>query len=398
MQTICTASSISCLAPDQSPMTTPKVLVVEDESITAMDIAETLADLNYEVVDVVDTGELAIAAAHQYQPDIILMDIVLQGDMTGTQAAATIQKDLQIPIIYLTAYTDAKTLEQARSTEPFGYILKPIKSTDLHSTLMMALARHHANKRQIQEAIDQQVELLKQLRGRYVSMVSHELRQPLTQVSSSAELLSLYGESLSDEEREQCLLFIQQAVSNMTDLIKELSFFARSESGTFEHNPHWMDVSAFCRELETELRFGLPTTLILDFLYPSKSVYGNLDPRLLRHTFVNLISNAIKYSVEGGVITVILRQTETAVIFEVTDQGIGIPVKDQEKLFQMFHRANNVGTVVGTGLGLAIVKNCVELMNGQIKLHSIEGEGSTFTVILPKGSPDPSHDLSEVVS
>ncbi len=385
MYTTYTANSTSCLVPDRSVMTTPKILVVEDESITAMDIAETLADLNYDVVDVVDTGELAIAAAHKYQPDIILMDIVLQGDMTGTQAAAIIQRDLQIPIIYLTAYTDPKTLEQARSTEPFGYILKPIKSADLNSTLMMALARHDANKRQLQQALNQQVELLKQLRGRYVSMVSHELRQPLTQVSSSAELLSLYGDSLSDEEREQCLLFIQQAVSNMTDLIKDLSFFSRSESGTFEYNPHWMDVSAFCRELEIELRFGLPQSLTLDFLYPSKLIFGNLDPRLLRHIFVNLVSNAIKYSVEGGVVTVILRQTETNITFEVIDQGIGIPAKDQEKLFEMFHRADNVGTVVGTGLGLAIVKNCVELMRGQIKLHSVEGEGSTFTVILPKG-------------
>ena len=376
-------------------MTLPKILVVEDESITAMDIAETLADLNYDVVDVVDTGELAIASAHEYKPDLVLMDIVLQGDMTGIEAAAIIQKDLQIPIIYLTAYTDPKTLEQARNTEPFGYILKPIKSADLQSTLMMALARHNANKRQLQQALDQQVEYLKQLRGRYVSMVSHELRQPLTQVSSSAELLSLYGDNLSDAERDQCLLFIQQAVSNMTDLVKDLSFFSRSESGTFECNLHWMDVSAFCHELEVELRFNLSPSLTLDFLYPPTPIYGNLDPRLLRHILVNLISNAIKYSVTGGSVTVILSQTERDLIFEVIDQGIGIPVKDQERLFEMFHRANNVGTVVGTGLGLAIVKNCVELLAGKIKFYSVEGQGSTFMVSLPKGSAETSlNDLS----
>ncbi|MEI6428688.1 MAG: ATP-binding protein [Pseudanabaena sp. ELA607] len=376
-------------------MTLPKILVVEDESITAMDIAETLADLNYDVVDVVDTGELAIASAHEYKPDLILMDIVLQGDMTGIEAAAIIQKDLQIPIIYLTAYTDPKTLEQARNTEPFGYILKPIKSADLQSTLMMALARHNANKRQLQQALDQQVEYLKHLRGRYVSMVSHELRQPLTQVSSSAELLSLYGDNLSDAERDQCLLFIQQAVSNMTDLVKDLSFFSRSESGTFECNLHWMDVSAFCHELEVELRFNLSPSLTLDFLYPPTPIYGNLDPRLLRHILVNLISNAIKYSVTGGSVTVILSQTESDLIFEVIDQGIGIPVKDQERLFEMFHRANNVGTVVGTGLGLAIVKNCVELLAGKIKFYSVEGQGSTFMVSLPKGSAETSlNDLS----
>jgi len=97
----------------------------------------------------------------------------------------------------------------------------------------------------------------------------------------------------------------------------------------------------------------------------------------------NLLSNAIKYSPQGGKITLTLSCEENQVVFQVQDQGIGIPEADQSKLFESFSRAGNVGTIAGTGLGLSIVKKCVDLHKGEITVKSEIGVGTTFTVKLP---------------
>ncbi|MGH2414554.1 MAG: sensor histidine kinase, partial [Microcystaceae cyanobacterium] len=113
-----------------------------------------------------------------------------------------------------------------------------------------------------------------------------------------------------------------------------------------------------------------------------KSFWG--DGGLLRQIFVNLISNAIKYSPDGGDIEFHLIENDLQVIFDIKDKGIGIPIKEQENLFQAFSRGSNVDTIPGTGLGLAIAKVCVELHGGDITLESQVGKGTRVTVTLPK--------------
>lgn len=110
---------------------------------------------------------------------------------------------------------------------------------------------------------------------------------------------------------------------------------------------------------------------------------GLYDEKLLRHIFSNLLSNALKYSPGGGQVGFRVRREEDATVFEVTDQGFGIPPGEVAHLFESFHRASNVGAIQGTGLGLAIVKNAVEKHGGGIEVKSRLGEGTTFTVRLP---------------
>jgi len=123
-------------------MAKTSVLVVEDESIVAKDIQQSLIKLGYTVVGTASTGEKALALANELRPDIILMDIMLKGPMSGIDASAVIKKDLAIPVIFLTAYADESTLSKAKVTEPFGYIIKPFKEIDLHTSIEMALYKH----------------------------------------------------------------------------------------------------------------------------------------------------------------------------------------------------------------------------------------------------------------
>ncbi len=132
-------------------MAKTSVLVVEDESIVAKDIQQSLIKLGYNVVGTASTGEKALALANELRPDIILMDIMLKGPMSGIDTAAEVKKEMAIPVIFLTAYADESTLSKAKVTEPFGYIIKPFKEIDLHTSIEMALYKHGKEKDIVKE-------------------------------------------------------------------------------------------------------------------------------------------------------------------------------------------------------------------------------------------------------
>lgn len=123
-----------------------KILVVEDESIVAKDIQVCLRKLGYEVVGMCSTGESAIEMAKDKEPDLVMMDIMLKGEMNGIQAAGTIRDHSDIPIIFLTAYTDRDTVDKAKETEPYGYIIKPFKEIDIQTAIEIALYKHSKEK------------------------------------------------------------------------------------------------------------------------------------------------------------------------------------------------------------------------------------------------------------
>ena len=123
-------------------MVSARVLVVEDESILALGVKSKLEKIGHKTVEIVDSGEKAIAAAKKHHPDIILMDIVLKGDMDGIEAAKVIKTQLDIPVIYVTAYADEDIVKRAKITEPYGYLIKPFRSEELNANIQMALYKH----------------------------------------------------------------------------------------------------------------------------------------------------------------------------------------------------------------------------------------------------------------
>ncbi|MBU4259376.1 MAG: response regulator, partial [Desulfobacteraceae bacterium] len=123
-------------------MSDTRILVVEDEGIIAKDIKNILSFLGYSVIGIASSGEEAIEKAMEMHPDLVLMDIVLEGDMDGVKAAEHIRDRFDIPVVYLTAYSDDTTLQRAKITEPYGYILKPFQERELYTTIEMALYKH----------------------------------------------------------------------------------------------------------------------------------------------------------------------------------------------------------------------------------------------------------------
>jgi DNA-binding LytR/AlgR family response regulator len=132
-------------------MSKNNILVVEDESIVSKDIQQSLKKLGYNIVGAASTGEKAIELANETKPDLVLMDIMLKGDMSGIETAEKIKETLSIPVIYLTAYADENTLAKAKVTEPYGYIIKPFKEIDLHTSIEMALYKHGKEQEIVKE-------------------------------------------------------------------------------------------------------------------------------------------------------------------------------------------------------------------------------------------------------
>jgi len=127
------------------------ILVVEDEAIVSKDIQQSLKKLGYNVLGTCTMGEKAVELANEIKPDLVLMDIMLKGEMSGIEAAEQIRTQLKIPVIYLTAYADENTLAKAKVTEPYGYIIKPFKEVDLQTSIEMALYKHAKERDIIKE-------------------------------------------------------------------------------------------------------------------------------------------------------------------------------------------------------------------------------------------------------
>lgn len=124
-----------------------RILIVEDESIVAEDIQRSLENMGYSILSIVSSGEEAIEKVKENEPDLILMDIMLDGEIDGIEAADMIRSFSNIPIIFLTAYSDEKILERAKITEPFGYIIKPFKERELQINIEIALYKSEMEKR-----------------------------------------------------------------------------------------------------------------------------------------------------------------------------------------------------------------------------------------------------------
>jgi DNA-binding LytR/AlgR family response regulator len=131
-----------------------KILIVEDEAIVAKDISVCLGKIGYEVLDTFSRAEKALDFLENNKPDLVLMDIMLAGNLSGIEASAKIKEDYDIPVVFLTAYADEKTISKAKVTEPYGYIIKPFKEIDLRTSIEMALYKFKKEKEKL-EGLDQ---------------------------------------------------------------------------------------------------------------------------------------------------------------------------------------------------------------------------------------------------
>ena len=228
---------------------------------------------------------------------------------------------------------------------------------------------------------------LNELKSRFVSMVSHEFRTPLTVIRTSTELLEKYGHLASEEKKQAYFQRIRAAIANMTRLLEDVLVVGKAEAGKLAFNPSAADLTRFCREIINELQHSVGINHQITLVVDGDLEAVSFDQELLRPVLSNLLSNAIKYSDAGSTVEVAIARQNDEVVLAVSDEGIGIPREDQSKLFQLFHRGRNVDTIRGTGLGLAIVQQCITHHQGQVSFTSEENVGTAFYVRFAANQP-----------
>lgn len=255
-------------------------------------------------------------------------------------------------------------------TETFimAYIVDVTADKQLEASLRAALA----NEKE-----------LNQLKTSFTSIVSHEFRTPLSVILSSTELLSVYGERMDLNRRLEKLENITRQVRRLIQLLDDVLMITRSESTGFTFKPAMLNVLTLCEEVLEDIRVGYRQNVAIEFVHEGDCSAVRTDEFLLRRIVQNLVSNAVKYSNDDGVVRVLLNCSDTALTLQVEDHGIGIPERDQSRLFEVFQRAANVGKIQGTGIGLSIVRRAVDACGGTIAFTSVEGKGTTFSVHLP---------------
>ncbi len=234
---------------------------------------------------------------------------------------------------------------------------------------------------------------LNELKSRFVSMVSHEYKTPLTAILSSAELLELFRKSWSEEKVNAHLQKIKRAVETMIEMISDALFLNKMETGRLTVNPNTFELVSFCIMIKDEIQACAPAQKAIEFSSTVTSALVSVDNKFLRYIFTNLLSNAVKYSFADTTIHFDVTIDGQKGVFRVENRGIGIPSDQRERLFEPFFRAPNTGTIPGTGLGLSIVKRCVDSLQGSISVESVENGPTTFTVALPLRVFEQHHDI-----
>lgn len=234
----------------------------------------------------------------------------------------------------------------------------------------------------ITRALEQEKEL-GELKSRFVTMVSHEFRTPLGIIMSAIELMRHYEDRLPVEQRKELQQDIFTSTRHMAGLMEQVLVLGRVEAGKLACKLLPCDLAMLAEKLVDEMLSATNRRCTVVWRPEGDLDGARADESLLRHVFSNLITNAVKYSPEGGEVLFTCRREGTDAVFQVIDHGIGIPETDRHRLFEAFHRCSNVGEIPGTGLGLVIVKRCLDLHGGSVSIHSEVGRGTTFTVKLP---------------
>lgn len=248
-------------------------------------------------------------------------------------------------------------------------------------TQQMELLRQETEKLRV--ALDKEKELV-ELRERFITTVSHEFRTPLAMIMSSSEMLERYSDRLSEQRKQECLNTVRIQAAELASLMSDVLIFNKAATGSIQFKPKRVGIATLLDSIMLDVHpIYNPNVhrIVVENPRRVSSVWADED--LLKRIVINLIDNAVKYSPHGGDIRFTIFPQDSVICFQIADQGIGIPTDEQGRMFETFHRADNVRHIGGTGLGLSIVREFVRLHGGDIHVESEEGSGTTVTVALP---------------
>ena len=361
-----------------------RVMVVEDDRIVARDISEQLGRIGHTVIGVTASGEAAVALAASNRPDLILMDVRLEGRIDGIDAACEIRATSQIPVVFLTAYADDETIRRAGAAEPFGYLLKPFEDLQLRTAIEMALHRRRAEEalRAAQADISRMSRLTTM--GQLTASIAHEVNQPLMAVAMNAEACVRWlepGRSDIGEARAAAERAIDEA-HRAGAIIARVRSVARNAPISFEALDLNETIETTLSIVRPELN-GKGIALETDFSNARLLVVG--DGVLLQQVILNLISNAADAvaGADGRERRVVVRsrlESVDDVFVAVDDGGAGIEPGLRDQIFEPFFTTKTDGI----GMGLAICRSIITAHHGHLWSEPRRPHGTRLCFKLPR--------------
>ncbi|MDH5397054.1 MAG: ATP-binding protein [Cyclobacteriaceae bacterium] len=361
-----------------------EILIVEDEALIALSLKERLERFGYKVSGIIDRGEDIQSTIETNSPDLILMDINLKGKRDGIETATYIKKTWNIPIVFLTSYTNKSILDRAKQAEPYGYIVKTIDDNNLHITIDVALNKHQANMAYFNKTNKELNDKNKHLKKANYDIeqltynLSHAVKGPLASIHG---LINLLATEKPTSGYEPFLKMMQTTVNRLEGYIHDIVTFAENNNDIISQDKIFFD--QLIPDIIESLQL-IEGWKRIDFKFEN-NFDGPLisDKRRITIILQNLLMNAVQYHnysssfqyIVVNVSTVLGRPTIT-----VQDNGLGIDKEMQPQIFNMFFRGSIKSE--GSGLGLYIVKTAVEKLNGKIYMNSDPGIGTSFTITL----------------
>jgi two-component system, sensor histidine kinase LadS len=232
--------------------------------------------------------------------------------------------------------------------------------------------------------------------ARLFAVVAHELRRSLTIMASSADILQRSGDRLDPAKQARHWQRIQNQIIQLKQFLEAIAILAEPDQEALQAHREWIDVTTCCMSIIEEVQMETQAhTLTLtingasvpQLHEPVEQILAYLDQQQIRIILINLLSNSIKYSPNGGIIRLEVYDANHQLKFRVRDSGIGIAQREQAEIFQPFYRGSNTHSFPGSGLGLSLVKQLVHAQSGKISITSTLDLGTTFTVTLPRISP-----------
>jgi PAS domain S-box-containing protein len=241
----------------------------------------------------------------------------------------------------------------------------------------------------LNEALKKEKEL-NELKSKFVSTASHEFRTPLSAINFAAGSIKKYWTKMEPTMIEKKLNKIEDQVMHMKKLLDDVLIVGQAEAGKIMYNPVYVNLGDFINEIieEVDNSYNKLHKILLIDTEELKSSTIFIDEKLGRNIFINIISNAVKFSPNADKVTIEFSSEKNYTVISVTDFGIGIPKSELTNIFNPFTRGENVDLIQGTGLGLSIVKGAIDVLGGKIIVNSTIGNGTSFTVKIPKTKID----------
>ncbi len=355
-----------------------KILIVDDVPKNIQLAGSILQRQDYNIF-FANNGETALNLAQTNAFDLILLDIMMPG-MDGFEVCEQLKKDpntREIPVIFLTAKTDTESTIKGFDIGAVDYVTKPFNEKEL-----LARVRTHLELRAARESLRE----ANVTKDKFFSIIAHDMKNPFNALLGLSKLLLNNFDVFDEDKKKYFIQNIYQSSDQGYKLLENLLDWSRMQTGKMVCQPALIDLYTYVFETMTLLKAGAANKKITLHSEVGEGTAIYADPNMVTMVIRNLVSNAIKFTEEGGEVRIVSETDGDYVQVTVSDTGLGIKEKNVEKLFRIDAHHSTLGTAqeAGTGLGLILCREFVLRNGGKIWVESEFGKGSKFIFTLPE--------------